>query len=565
MEQFQKKDANVTEKPRRSFWHRLKNFTFESPKKVVYEGNTVRLVPITPEVPKIAKPEKPVAAIPEPAAVKIEERKPVAAPPIPPAVKAKEEKPAAVPPKPAVVKVEKKEPVIVAPKPPVVTVEKEKPAVVAPEPVVKKKEAVVPPPTPPAVKAKEEKPAAVLPEPAVVKVEKKEPVIVVPKPPVVTVEKEKPAVVAPEPVVKKKEAVVPPPTPPAVEAKEEKPAAVPPKPAVVKVEKKEPVVVAPEPVIVEEIAEKKPVPVPAPEERLKKGLEKTRGRFWSRLKDFFSFTKKIDGSIIEELEDILIGADIGVKPVQKLIQEIHEAWEAKTITETSQINNFIKGRLKDGLASWKIDLQYASALPTVIMVVGVNGVGKTTSIAKLANLLRKDGKKVMVAASDTFRAAAVEQLEIWSKRIGVEIVKHKTGADPAAVAFDALEASLARGMDVLIVDTAGRLHTHENLMNELSKIKRVISKRIPGAPHEVLMVLDATTGQNSISQAKMFKQAVDVTGIFLAKLDGTAKGGIVLGMGSEINIPVKFIGLGETADDIERFNPDRFVDTLFEL
>ena len=461
MEQFQKKDEIATvgkkeeplktsapkgnsgekkdnpEQPRRSFWHRLKNFTFEAPKKVIYEGNTVRLVPIAPEVPKIAKPVIPVAVTPEPVAI--------------------------------------------APKPPV-------------------------------------------------KVEERKPVAAPPKPPVVKAEKEKPPTVTPEPVV----------------------------------EKKEPVVVAPEPVVVEKIAEKKVVPAPVPEERLKKGMEKTRGRFWSRLKNFFSLTKKIDEPTIEELEDILIGADVGVKPVQKLIQEIHEAWEAKTITETSHINDFIKGRLKDGLASWKIDLQYAAAPPTVIMVVGVNGVGKTTSIAKLANLLRKDGKKVMVAASDTFRAAAVEQLEIWSKRIGVEIVKHKTGADPAAVAYDALEASIARGTDVLIVDTAGRLHTHENLMNELSKIKRVISKRIPDAPHEVLMVLDATTGQNSISQAKMFKQAVDVTGIFLAKLDGTAKGGIVLGMGSEINIPVKFIGLGETADDIERFNPGAFVDTLFE-
>ena len=170
----------------------------------------------------------------------------------------------------------------------------------------------------------------------------------------------------------------------------------------------------------------------------------------------------------------------------------------------------------------------------------------------------------MVAASDTFRAAAVEQLEIWSKRIGAEIVKHQTGADPAAVAYDALEASIARGYDVLIVDTAGRLHTHENLMNELGKIKRVIAKRLPGAPHEVLMVLDATTGQNAVSQAKMFKQTVDISGIFLAKLDGTAKGGIVLGMRNEINVPVKFVGLGEKPEDIERFDPDTFVNALFE-
>jgi fused signal recognition particle receptor len=304
--------------------------------------------------------------------------------------------------------------------------------------------------------------------------------------------------------------------------------------------------------------------IPVSSEKLRKGLEKTRTRFWSRLKMLFSFRRKIDESVLEELEDILIGADIGVRSVQKLVHELHEAWKSRTITETSQIHDFIKDRLKEGLRSLQVDINYAPTPPTVIMVVGVNGVGKTTAIAKLANTFIKDGKKVMVAAGDTFRAAAVDQLDIWSKRIGAEIVKHQTGSDPAAVAYDALEASIARGIDVVIVDTAGRLHTHENLMNELGKIKRVISRRISGAPHEVLMVLDATTGQNAISQAKMFKQAVDVTGIFLAKLDGTAKGGFVLGMRNEINIPVKYVGLGEKADDIEKFNPDAFVDALFE-
>ncbi len=323
----------------------------------------------------------------------------------------------------------------------------------------------------------------------------------------------------------------------------------------------EPVSVLPQTAPVEERVEEE---IPVSSEKLRKGLEKTRNRFWSRLKNLFSLRRKIDESVLEELEDILIGSDIGAKPVQTLIRETHEAWKSKKITETSQIHSFIKERLKETLRSLQIDITYAPTSPTVIMVVGVNGVGKTTAIAKLANSFIKDGKKVMVAASDTFRAAAVEQLEIWSKRIGAEIVKHQTGSDPAAVAYDALESSIARRIDVVIVDTAGRLHTHENLMNELSKIKRVISKRIPGAPHEVLMVLDATTGQNALSQAKMFKQAVDVTGIFLAKLDGTAKGGFVLGMRNEINIPVKFIGLGEKADDIEKFNPDAFVDALFE-
>lgn len=323
------------------------------------------------------------------------------------------------------------------------------------------------------------------------------------------------------------------------------------------VQPEQPVSVLAETAVVEE-------EIPVSSEKLRKGLEKTRNRFWSRLKNLLSFRRKIDESVLEELEDILIGADIGVRSVQQLVHELHEAWKSKTITETSQIYDFIKDRIKEDLRSLQVDINYAPAPPTVIMVVGVNGVGKTTAIAKLANTFIKDGKKVMVAAGDTFRAAAVDQLDIWSKRIGAEIVKHQTGSDPAAVAYDALEASIARGIDVVIVDTAGRLHTHENLMNELGKIKRVISKRISGAPHEVLMVLDATTGQNAISQAKMFKQAVDVTGIFLAKLDGTAKGGFVLGMRNEINIPVKYVGLGEKADDIEKFNPDAFVDALFE-
>lgn len=341
----------------------------------------------------------------------------------------------------------------------------------------------------------------------------------------------------------------------------EKPVSVSQKAVVIEKPVAKPISAPPEITRVEEKVEKKPL---TSSEKLKKGLEKTRGRFWSRLKNFFSLRRKIDESVLEELEDILIGADIGAKPVQKLIRELHEAWKSKAITETSQIHDFIKNRMKEDLRAWQTSIQYAPNPPTVILVVGVNGVGKTTAIAKLANILIKDGKKVLVAAGDTFRAAAVDQLDIWCKRIGAEIVKHQTGSDPAAVAYDAIEASIARGIHVVIVDTAGRLHTHENLMNELSKIKRVISKRIPGAPHEVLMVLDATTGQNAISQAKMFKQAVDVTGIFLAKLDGTAKGGIVLGMRNEIDIPVKFVGLGETADDIEPFNPDIFVNALFE-
>ncbi len=398
---------------------------------------------------------------------------------------------------------------------PAVTVEK--PVVVAPVEVPKPPVAPIPPVTPP-------KPVA------------KEKVVEVPKPPVAPI----PPIVPPKPVVEEKVVEVP-------------------KPPVAPI----PPVVPPKPVVEEKIVEV-PTPPTVPVDRLKIGLEKTRGRFWTRLKGIFSFRKNIDKSVLEELEDILIGADIGVKPVQKLLQELNTAWESKAITETTQIQGFIKAKLKEDLRAWQTDVQYAPAPPTVIMVVGVNGAGKTTSIAKLAHLFIKEGKKVMVAASDTFRAAAVEQLEIWCKRIGAEIVKHHTGSDPAAVAYDALEASIARGYDVLIVDTAGRLHTHENLMNELGKIKRVVAKRLPGAPHEVLMVLDATTGQNAVSQAKMFKQTVDISGIFLAKLDGTAKGGIVLGMRNEIDVPVKFVGLGEKPEDIERFDPDTFVNALFE-
>lgn len=298
--------------------------------------------------------------------------------------------------------------------------------------------------------------------------------------------------------------------------------------------------------------------------QLKQGLMKTRNKIGSGFKTVFTFNKKIDESVIEALEASLIQSDMGVKPVDKIIEEIRRAWVAKTLNDTNEIHTFIKNKLKQNLSKWNTNLKTAPKAPTVIMVAGVNGVGKTTSIAKLALYLKNDGKKVMLGAADTFRAAAVEQLETWSKRIGVDIIKHQTGSDPASVAFDALEASIARNMDYLIIDTAGRLHTHENLMNELGKIKRVLKKRISDAPHEVLLVVDSTTGQNAIAQAKLFSQMIDVTGIFLSKLDGTAKGGVVLGMYDEINIPVKFIGIGEQAKDIERFDPHRFVDAIFD-
>ena len=302
----------------------------------------------------------------------------------------------------------------------------------------------------------------------------------------------------------------------------------------------------------------------SPFQKLKNSLTKTRSKISSKFKDILSFKRKIDEGVLEELEVVLLESDIGIGLVTKIIDDIRNAWKSKEIEDTTGVYDFLKNDLKQSLKDENSSLNIAPAPPTVIMVAGVNGVGKTTSIAKLANLFIKQGKKVMLAAGDTFRAAATEQLDIWSKRIGADIVKHQSGADPAAVTFDALEASLSRGIDVLIVDTAGRLHTHENLMSELSKMKRVISKKIENAPHEVLMVLDSTTGQNAISQAKLFKEAVDITGIFLSKLDGTAKGGAILGMRKEIDIPVKYVGLGESVDDIQEFDADKFVDALFD-
>lgn len=302
----------------------------------------------------------------------------------------------------------------------------------------------------------------------------------------------------------------------------------------------------------------------SPFQKLKDSLAKTRSKITSKFTDLLSIRRKIDESVLEELEAVLLESDIGVSLVTSIIQDIRDAWKTKVIDDTTGVYEYLKDDLKKSLKGSGSSLNISSSPPTVIMVAGVNGVGKTTSIAKLANLFIKQGKKVMLAAGDTFRAAATEQLEIWSKRIGADIVKHQAGADPSAVAYDAIEASLSREIDVLIVDTAGRLHTHENLMNELSKIKRVLSKKIKDAPHEVLLVLDATTGQNAISQAKLFKRAVDITGIFLAKLDGTAKGGAVLGMRIELELPVKFVGLGESVDDIQEFDSDKFVDALFD-
>jgi len=297
---------------------------------------------------------------------------------------------------------------------------------------------------------------------------------------------------------------------------------------------------------------------------LKRGLSKTRDKLVSGLRTILPVGRKIDEELLDQLSDAMLAGDMGPRAVTGLIAEVRQAWKAGQIAEAQEILPFMKQRIAETWSASDRALHFAATPPTVIFVVGINGSGKTTSVAKLAYYLRQQGKSVLLGACDTFRAAAIDQLVIWAKRAGVDIVKHKPNSDPAAVAFDACEAALARKIDVLVVDTAGRLHTQEHLMRELSKIQRVVQKRIPDAPHEVLLVLDATIGQNAINQAKIFSEAVKVNGLFLAKLDGSAKGGIVVGIRDQLDIPVKFVGLGETIDAIEPFDPQAFVEALFE-
>jgi fused signal recognition particle receptor len=302
-------------------------------------------------------------------------------------------------------------------------------------------------------------------------------------------------------------------------------------------------------------------------DKLKGALRKTAVVLNTVVRTLFIPGRQIDEAALAEREEKFLQADMGVKNVQRMIGEIRESWRMGKIKNADQAEQMVRDQILAILTrvpQAERELRIAPSGPTVILVAGINGAGKTTSIAKLAWILKNQmNKKVMVCASDTFRAAAVDQLTIWSQRIGVEIVKHKMGSDPAAVAYDACEAAKARNFDILIVDTAGRLHTQDHLMRELTKIRDVVAKRIPGAPHEVLLVLDATTGQNAIQQAKHFSAAIGITGIILAKLDGTAKGGVVVSIHDQLNIPVKFIGLGETPEDIETFDPQRFVTALF--
>ena len=301
--------------------------------------------------------------------------------------------------------------------------------------------------------------------------------------------------------------------------------------------------------------------------RLKDSLTKTRKNFVEKIETLVTRRRSIDEGFYEELEEILIGADIGINTAMEMVENLRSEVKKRKISDVELLKEVLKehicGILDDGVSS---ALNINEDGLTVILVVGVNGVGKTTTIGKLAHYFKVElGKKVLLAAGDTFRAAAIDQLEIWSNRVGVDLIKHKEGADPAAVAYDAIQAARARRADVLIVDTAGRLHTKANLMDELKKIKRVIAKDLPEAPHEVLLVLDATTGQNAVNQAKIFGEATDVTGIALTKLDGTAKGGVVISIKNALKIPVKLIGIGEGVEDLRPFDPGAFAEALFPV
>ncbi len=298
-------------------------------------------------------------------------------------------------------------------------------------------------------------------------------------------------------------------------------------------------------------------------EKIKSGLSKTREQVFGQIQTVIFTAKKIDEELLEEIQDLLISGDVGVDTAEEIIDRLQKEARKKRYEDPQQLYELLKSIIGDMFAPDSHPFDFDTYRPYVILVVGVNGTGKTTSIAKMAALFRQQGKKVILAAADTFRAAAIEQLQIWAERAGADLVKHQSGSDPAAVVFDALRAARARNADVVLVDTAGRLHTKVNLMEELKKIKRVIQKEIPEAPHQTLLVLDATIGQNAITQAKQFVEAVGITGIVLTKLDGTAKGGAVIGISHKLQIPIKFVGLGEKMDDLQPFDPRLFVEGLF--
>ena len=296
-------------------------------------------------------------------------------------------------------------------------------------------------------------------------------------------------------------------------------------------------------------------------EKLKNGLNKTKTSFDEKINNVFSNFRKVDEEFLDELEEVLIMSDIGMDTSIKIISNLRERIKKEKIQDEEEVKQALREEMQQILDVTDISL-HLNTKPSIILVIGVNGVGKTTSIGKMANRLAKDGKKVVVAAGDTFRAAAVEQLEIWAKRAGADVVKRDEGVDPASVVFDAIKKTKETGADILIVDTAGRLHNKKYLMDELNKIQKVINREMPDSDKEVLLVIDGTTGQNAISQVKAFKQEADITGIVLTKLDGTAKGGVVIGIVEENKIPVKFIGVGEQIDDMEIFNSEDFVKAI---
>ncbi|MBU1219900.1 signal recognition particle-docking protein FtsY [Myxococcota bacterium] len=324
------------------------------------------------------------------------------------------------------------------------------------------------------------------------------------------------------------------------------------------------------PIEVEESVKKEQTPVPAIEEKprgktLKEGLKKTRGGFISKIGSLFSRKKEIDEEFLEELEEVLFTADIGPFTSENLLSHVKEKLDKKSLDNPDAVWSALREKSKEILDLPVNDYDFNAKKPYVILVVGVNGVGKTTSIGKLASRFKSEGKKVMLAAGDTFRAAAIEQLEVWATtRVGCDIAKGKEGADPSSVIFDAIKKAQAEDVDVLIADTAGRLHTSVNLMDELAKVRRTCDKAMSGAPHDTFLVLDATTGQNALHQADMFMKVMDFSGIIITKLDGTAKGGVILGICDKMKVPVKYIGIGEQVEDLRDFNAADFVEALYE-
>ncbi len=297
-------------------------------------------------------------------------------------------------------------------------------------------------------------------------------------------------------------------------------------------------------------------------DKLKEGLMKTRRSITEKIDQVLVSFGKVDEELFEELEEVLITSDLGIDTTMKIIEDLKAKVKERKIIDPMLVKDLLKEEINEILSEGGNELKLDTK-PAVIIVIGVNGVGKTTSIGKIANLYKQQGKKVLLAAGDTFRAAAIDQLEIWAERVGVEVIAQKEGSDPAAVIFEAVVAAKSRKADLLICDTAGRLHTKKNLMEELKKVSRVLDRELPGADRETLLVLDATTGQNAVSQAKTFRETADITGIVLTKLDGTAKGGIVVAIKSELDIPVKLIGVGEQMDDLQRFDANEFVEALF--